>query len=255
MKRFAILFLLALASVGHTQTTTRVVGVTPTPYTPWNNNLVACYPLDSDYTDSVGGHTLTPISASPPLVAGKIGNAAQFTLAAADAIQTADTVAQMEGSGPFTAVYWLRPQVNQSGTDIAFLARGNTTAATADWRTQGSSTRVSIQDFQSNGSAIQGPFTCTVTLTPGSWYLVMHRYNADQTTDVKVRGAGTCNVTSIAVVRNPVGKFTIGAADTIQTGGDYDIDEVRLYNVAITNAQFDGGTDDLLNGGLGRACP
>lgn len=205
-----------------------------------SNGLVGYWKLDESSgaaTDSSGNaHTLTDASATT-FAAGKYGNGADLESGSTDYQYIADNAAlSITASTSISA--WIKPESVTAATlfDIA----GKWDGADESYRLAqyGDEIRFNVD---SNTNYVM---TDAANLAAGTWYHIAASYNAQTASaTIMVNGAiqaSTVSGTIPTSIGDDAGRFHIGAEDsTAGANSYYDgiIDEVRLYNRAITESE------------------
>jgi len=204
--------------------------------------LVAAYGLNAQSGTTAAdasGNNNTGTMSGTTRVAGKFGSAQSFTIGSGSFINVGNgTTLQITGS--MTISGWIRPS-SFPGGDAAVVSKRNGTGGYQLDSTQDTGPRTIGFKLTTPTNANMIRYGAT-TLQVGQWYHVAGVYNAGaQTMDVYLNGvldngtqAGTITSTQKNFSTNVnIGKFS-SVSDSFFLGT---IDEVRIYNSALTQAQ------------------
>src|SRR5262245_31986730 len=215
---------------------------TPTPTAP--SGLVAAYGFDAGsgttVTDASGnGHTGT-ITNATWAATGKYGKALQFN--GSNALVTISNAASLQISSGMTLEAWVNPSaVDASWRDVIYKGNDN-------YYLEATSANASKPDAGMIAGGTYADAVGTAKLTANTWAYLTETYDGT-TLRLYVNGAlvaSTPHTGAIATSTNP-----------LQIGGDsiYGqnfaglIDEVRVYNVALTAAQIQTDMATPVNNG------
>jgi len=228
------------------------------------NGLVAYYKLDEtsgDAADSSGaGLTLTNDNVVPFTASGKIGRAADISVAGMDRRLSGSSNSLRLSGGTFYVAYWVRPtEESPSSTTVRphlgryQIATNNRSFEFATSRNDANTSNVFRFLASTNGTTIVSlPSTSTVSLN--TWYLVRAYYNASGNTIGIAVDNGSFATTSLgASLFNPTisdAPFRIGARVGESTACGQ-IDEVGIWNRLLTSDEETA----LWNAGAGRTHP
>ncbi|MEN6335583.1 MAG: LamG-like jellyroll fold domain-containing protein, partial [Phycisphaerales bacterium] len=210
---------------------------TVAPADPGTNGLVAYYKFDGDAKDSAGTHHATP-SGSPGYVAGKVGQALNMT---ADGQYVTVAYAADLGMNTFSAAAWVN--VSDTSTMRAILGTRFNGDNTFDMKVEATRVHGDIGDGSAwlntslDVTAAQGG-----VLTLGAWHHIIYVIDgATGTAKIYVDGAlaSTMTFTGTPLFIKTGQELRIGNC----SGTEYMhgmIDEVRLYNRALSDAEAAG---------------
>lgn len=204
--------------------------------------LVAYYPFETLTTDATGnGHTLTNNNGTTQTT-GKIGQAAAFASASNQTL----TGTSLGITSQLSVSFWGQPNISNLGVYVGDLSGTN------GWRVisnAGNIVRVII------GGAASPRGIATDTFGAGVYTHVAFVYDGsqpDNATRLKIWVNGVAQTVSFtgtipATIPYTAAALTVGPG----SGGDCFVDEVGIWNVALTPSQI----ASLYNGGAGRTYP
>jgi hypothetical protein len=224
------------------------------------NDYVLYYNMDSasvsgtSLTDNSGnGNTGTLVGSPTTGAVGKIGQAITFAAASSQYVDGGTATATNVGSGnPITVACWLNLASNPS-TPFSFIANG-TGSSLVNWELRKlSGTTV---DFFSYVSANYQGIQINLTAPTGTWFHLVGIWTGSAW-QVYYNGALETNVAlSINDGIGPgggVSHFYVGVEPGLTRYLDGSIDEVRIYNRALSSTEvtalynFTGSTSRLLS--------
>lgn len=194
--------------------------------------------------DASGNANNGTLTNGPTWVAGRIGSAIDFD--AVDDVVAAGSGASLDNLAAITITAWIRADsIGEGGNPGRIVHKGTGTSATNGWQfvTQGSNTIAFAVDHATTDLNRVGPANA---ITFGAWRHVAVTWTGSATaTDVKLYVDGV-EVSSYATSTNGSGARSSDASSSAFIGNDntgvrtFDgaIDDVRIYNRVITNAEL-----------------
>lgn len=201
--------------------------------------LVAWYPLDGNAGDSSGNGNHGSLSGPVP-IADRFGNvnAAYHFDGGGDVINMPDDpVFDIQGS--LTLMAWVKPDNVAPSQKMGITGKGDSMHRNYDLFIRESGRPY----FQINGLTEIDALGNTV-LEAGKWYLLTGVYEKDQAIRLYVNGQLDAEVASTGTPSVSGSDFAIGCqgvgrCTNISVPFDGDIDDVRLYNIALNQTQVD----------------
>jgi len=223
------------------------------PIEPDNTRLVARYALEGDATDGSGNGFDGEILGDATFEAGMVGQAIALD-GGDDFVRIADDERLHPGDGSFSFTFWaqLDPASSMSGNASWDIAIGKRQTGSNGYyiganRAQGGSNEAGFKFMLGNtsGSRVDTPY---MTVPLGEWVFVSAVLDRDANTHkISVNGGSTW-----ATATPPVG--SIAPAQDLGFGFDIGpdnywfhglLDEVRLYDTALTDAEVAWLANDL----------
>lgn len=197
------------------------------------------------YDRSGAGNTGT-LTNSPTVTPGKVGQALSF-----NGSNQRVTMSTPVTAAPLTITAWIKPSTLSSGVPVAILDNAST------WN--GFYISLSSGNINCHSASNNVFSTSSMTGTVSEWQFVSCVMASTTSRTVYVNGvAGTTNTTSSSPAATP-DNLSVGAAvrDTADNFFAGSVDEVRVYNVALTAAQIQAlykqGQSDEVNTGASQA--
>lgn len=152
-------------------------------------------------------------------------------------------------TGDFTAAIWIYKNAEASDW-VRLVGKGDGNTRTFGvWEENGSGTRILFQQYNGSGVAVLSYYsTGTIPLT--TWTHVACRMSGNNAT-IFINGASSGTATRTGTPGSDTNPLTIGYAPGLHTFFNGRIDDVRLYNRALSDAEIAA----IAAGGQGPAAP
>jgi gliding motility-associated-like protein len=209
---------------------------------PLNNNLVACFPFNGNSNDGTTNGNNGSASANAVLTTDRDGIASRayiFDGTASSKISVPASAslntATMTG---FTYSCWFNPSSFSPPSNTAYRRIFNIQDANGrnyDLSYHYPTNKLDYINF--NGASVNIDFLSTTTFTTYTWYHVAIVIDASNNTKLYVNGVLDASST-IPVIKpsNPI--YTIGSHTTLPWNFAGKIDDIRIYNRALTNIEI-----------------
>jgi hypothetical protein len=201
-----------------------------------SNGLVSHFKLDetsgTSVIDSAGSNNGTLIGGSPTWSSGKIGSGS-LNLNGTNQYVDVPNFNALNGLNSATISFWVKPSVTSKpfigkwGTGRLFEIGSNGTSLSVIWRIGGTA----------GGGTAFSQITPANTLTTGGWNHVVAVYNNPSST-IYVNG------NQVATISGSGGSLNTSVSDPLRIGWNNipsfysgDIDDVRIYNRAVTSQE------------------